>query len=279
MPYNFTMLAQNGNNDYVLQASLCAMSIAASNPGSKVCLITNDVVPDKYKQFFDEILEIPWGDKAKKSTWKVGNRWKIYHTTPYDNSIVLDTDMLVLSNIDNWKEFLNKKELFFVNKVKNYRGEWANTTFYRKTFIDNNLPNLYSGFHFFKKCNFSHEFYTWLEEVMNNWDLFQAQWLKRGYIQKNVSVDVSAAIVTNIMDCESSITSAIDYPTFTHMKLNCQGWAQSISNRWQDRVGSYLTDSLELSIGSYRQQGIFHYTEKDFVTDEILKIYERFHNV
>ena len=49
---------------------------------------------------FDQIIPIPFGDAADDSEWKVENRWKIYHASPYDETIVMDTDMLVLQNID-----------------------------------------------------------------------------------------------------------------------------------------------------------------------------------
>jgi hypothetical protein len=275
MTVNFTMLAQNSHDDYVKQACACAMSIRASNPLSKICLITNDEVPDKYQQLFDDVVEIPWGDNATKSSWKVGNRWKIYHASPYKNTIVLDTDMLVLDNIEQWWNFLQKRELYYVSRVKTYRGEWFTSDYYRKSFKVHNLPNLYSGFHYYKKSDLAHEFYTCLETVINNWELFQGQFAGGKYFQKECSVDVSSAIVTKILDCESQIFSQTEYPTFTHMKLNGQNWKSILTDRWQDRVGAYFNSNCELKIGNYRQNGVFHYTEKDFLTDNILKIYEK----
>ena len=59
MKNNFTMLAQNSNVDYVQQAYLSAMSIRATNKEAKICLITNDNVSKKYKQVFDDIVDIP----------------------------------------------------------------------------------------------------------------------------------------------------------------------------------------------------------------------------
>jgi hypothetical protein len=276
MAINFTMLAQNSHDDYVMQAIVCAMSIRVSNPNSNVCLITNDAVPDKYKPLFDDIVEIPWGDKARKSSWKVGNRWKIYHASPYENTIVLDTDMLVLDNITEWWNFLQKRELYYVDRVKTYRGEWFTSDYYRKSFRVHNLPNLYSGFHYYKKSDFAHEFYNWLETVMNNWELFQGQFAGGKYFQKDCSVDVSSAIVSKILDCSESITSKTEYPTFTHMKLHGQNWKSTMTDRWQDRVGVYFNNNCELKIGNFKQSGIFHYTEKDFLTDEIIKTYESY---
>ena len=42
-------------------------------PKIKICLITNDNVSKKYKQVFDDIVDIPWGDHAKDSEWKIEN--------------------------------------------------------------------------------------------------------------------------------------------------------------------------------------------------------------
>ena len=56
------------------------------------------------------------------------------------------------------------------------------------------------------------------------------------------------------------------------MKPYIQGW-ENASSKWQNRVGSYLTPDLKLKIGNHMQQGIFHYTEKDFVTHDKIKKY------
>ena len=89
-----------------------------------------------------------------------------------------------------------------------------------------------------------------------------------------MSMDVSAAIVTKLLDCETQITNKKStYPTFTHMKPHNQGW-NTITETWQERVGVYLKPNLELIIGNHKQDGIFHYTENNFVTTKILKLYE-----
>ena len=275
MSLNFTIFAQNSSHDYVQQASLAAMSIRLTNPESQICLITNDTVPDKYTQLFDYVVPIPFGDKSKNSTWKVENRWKIYHATPFEETAVIDSDMLVLENIQHWKTKLDKFDLFYTNKVKTYRGEWADNTYYRKAFRNHNLPNLYAGFHWFKRCDFSHEFYKWLELVMNNWELFYGQYAGGKYFQKFASIDVSSAIVTKILQAENIITSNNTFPTFTHMKLKSQGWDKTYVERWQEQVGTYLDNDCNLKVGNYRQTGIFHYTENDFCNENIISTYEK----
>jgi len=273
---NFTMLAQNSNHDYVKQAYLCALSIRATNPNSKICLITNETLDSKTSSVFDDIVDIPWNDQASDSEWKVENRWKIYHATPYTKTIVLDTDMLVLDNISTWWKHLETKKIFFTTNVLDYRGNPVTSVYYRKAFKNHSLPNLYAGFHYFEKSDEAHEFYKLLELVMNNWELFYGQYAGGKYFQKFPSVDVSAAIAAKILGCTGNITTKTSYPNFVHMKTHVQGWKEIVTERWQDKVGVYLNSELQLKIGNYRQSGIFHYTEKDFVTDEIINTYEEY---
>ena len=47
----------------------------------------------------------------------------------------------------------------------------------------------------------------------------------------------------------------------------------------RSRVGSYLTDDLTLKIGNHLQSGIFHYTEKEFLSDDKIKKYEKALNI
>lgn len=276
MSNNFTMLAQNSDFDYVRQACLAAMSIRATNKDSSICLITNDPVPTRYKQLFDHIVEIPWGDHAEQESWKISNRWKIYHAIPYEETVVIDTDMLVLQDISSWFDFLRNYDLFYTSQVYTYRGEKVSNDYYRKAFTKFHLPNLYSGFHWFKKSDLAHEFYTWLEMITNNWQQFYKAHAGGKTFQKTCSMDLSAAIAAKIMNIENKITNPnVKYPSFIHMKPKIQNWDNNFVNRWQDRVGVYLDNDLNLKIGNFSQNGIFHYTEKDFLNNRIIEIYEK----
>jgi len=274
---NFTMLAQNTEVDYVQQAYLNAMSIKATNNDANICLITNDEVPTKYKPLFDHIVEIPWGDHAKDSDWKIENRWKIYHASPYDDTLVMDTDMLVLQDISSWFDFLQNYDLFFTSNVYTYRNELITNNYYRHTFEKNYLPNIYCGVHYFKKCDLSHEFYTWLEMITNNWQKFYRQHAGGRMYQRKCSIDLSSAIAVKIMGVESAVTNPrAKYPSFVHMKPRIQNWQNSVVDSWQNRVGTYLGEDLQLKIGNYTQTGVFHYTEDNFVKNRIIKVYEKY---
>ena len=276
MTLNFTMLAQNTDVDYVTQASLAAMSIHKSNPGSKVSLITNNNVPEEYQQLFDEIVKIPWGDHASSEEWKISNRWKIIHASPYDKTIVLDTDVLILDNLTKYWEFVQQFDLYYTSNVLDYRENKIKDNYYRKHFQKFNLPNIYCAFHYFRKCEESFYFYKWIEYALVNWEKFQGEFAGGKYHQKVASVDLTTAIITKILGKETDITSNyINAPVFTHMKTPLQGWNKQEATSWQDIVGVYLNSDCELKIGNYRQRGIFHYTEDNFVNNNILQTYKK----
>ena len=279
MSKGIVVLAQNNDAvDYVQQACLLAMSIKVTNPTDKISVITNDAVPDCYVELFDQIIPIPFSDDAENSDWKIENRWKIYHASPYEKTLVLDTDMLVLQDISAWWEFLDRYEIYFTTNVYTYRQDLVHSDFYRKTFTANNLPNLYTGLHYFKKSNTAKEFYSWVELITQNWELFYGKFAKEHYPGRP-SMDVTAAIAAMILDCEREITnSKTKIPTFTHMKPQIQNWKTTKTN-WQDCVDTYVSSECDIVIGNHLQTGIFHYTENNFVTETIINRYRTLLNV
>jgi len=274
MSKGFCILAQNNSTtDYVRQAYALALSIHKFNKDQKVTLITNNLVDEKYKHVFDRIVPIPWYDDSRGQEWKINNRWKIYHVSPYDETIVMDADMLVLHNIEHWWPYLEKRELFFVSDVKTYRGETATSNYYRKMFTANNLPNLYSGIHYFKKTDENKAFFVLLEMIVKNFDTFY-EWYAPNNRQNFCSIDVSAALASKIIGNSGLITVKNSFVTFTHMKPNIQNWKTTRSN-WIDNVGYDLDNNGNLYVGNFLQNSVFHYVEDEFLNEEILETLER----
>jgi hypothetical protein len=257
-------LAQNSGVDYIRQAYALALSIKIHNKlYNQTCLITNDDVPEEYKHAFDHIVPVPWGDLAAKSLWKIENRTKIIHVTPFDENLVYDVDMLLLNTNDHWWNFFKEHDYLLTSCVKTYRGDIIVDDYYRKTFTANNLDNAYTGCFYFKKNEKSFEFFKWLKIIVDNWEEFYRTHLKKSP-QKFCSIDVSAAlaikIIGNNIACSNKILS------FTHMKPMIQEWSQP-PERWTDVLPSSLDKQGLLKIGNFQQQGLFHYVEDEFLTD------------
>lgn len=275
MSKGIVLLAQNSADDYIEQAAVLAASIKYKD-GTPVTLITNDDVSNNYKKYFDNILPIAWGDMAELSDWKVENRWKVFHQSPYKETIVMDTDMLVLRSLDNLWEFYKNYELYFTTSPVTYRNETITSNYYREIFVENSLPNIYSALYYFKKTEFTHNFFAYLEIVLKNFDKFQEDICPYKQ-QQHVSLDVAIAMTIKLMGIEDKVTNQKEnISTFVHMKSHIQNW-KTPREKWQNVVSSTLTNDLDLYVGHYRQAGIFHYTEKDFIDNMyILQKMEKF---
>ena len=256
------VLAQNNNTtNYVEQTYALALSILANAPTTNISIVTDDVVPSAYKDVFDQVISIPWSDSASTTSWKIENRWKLYHVTPYIDTLVFDADMLALDNITPVWE--NIDPFIFTNTVYTYRNELVTSRYYRKTFDSNNLPNIYTGMYKFSKSEESKSFFILLEIIMKNWKIFYEKYAPKD-IQNWNSVDLSAAISLKILDY--NVKNELK---FTHMKSQAQHW-QHVPSKWTDVLPVDFGND-KIYIGGYKQSGVLHYVEDDFLTADVLK--------
>ena len=275
MNKGFLVIAQNSEGiDYVRQAYALALSIKKTQSTySSISLITNDQVPEQYLHVFEHIIPIPWKDHAEESNWKVENRWKFIHASPYDETIVLDTDMLVLEDLaDKW-DLLSHHDIFFTSSVKDYRGNVVSNELNRQVFVHNNLPNIYFAFHYFKKTPDAFAFYETLEFIVNNWQTTYSKLTPKAK-QRWLSMDVSAAIALKITGMDDIAVQPLLDTSFTHMKSNIQGWPLAYDS-WMKESDYYFNDEFELFVNQFKQQGIFHYVEDEFLTDDIVEYLEK----
>lgn len=262
---------------YMQQAYLAALSIKATNSEVPVSVVTNSHILPKYKKIFDEIKRIPWKN-YNFTQLQAENRWKLYHVSPYEHTIVIDSDVLVLQNLDYFWNSVKYYEMYYPTTVFTYRKEVVTSDYYRKAFVNNNLPNFYNAFHYFKKSDFSHEFFDWVKTVTDNWQLFYGHFCKENY-PSFPSMDITTAIVAKIMDCDNFISNKKQtMPQLVHMKPYVQNWKNTTTS-WQDKVGVYLNEDLELKIGNHRQDTVFHYTENTFPVEELIRKYEKCLNI
>ena len=273
MTKGHVFLAQNSDSvNYIRQAYALALSIKAFNKvHNQTCLITNDLVPDEYKHAFDYIEPIPWGDLASNSRWKIENRWKVIYVTPFDENLVYDVDMFLTRSNDHWWDHLTENDLAFTTEVTTYRNEKVVDNFYRKTFVENSLPNIYTGVYYFKKTKPSYEFFKWLDFIVSNWREVYKKYLKPGY-QSQCSIDLSAAIALKFSGIERFESSIL---TFAHMKPKVQNW-KIHPDKWSSVIDIQLDKNLNLTVGNFFQTKLFHYVEDDFLTNDILSRLENY---
>ena len=270
MSKGFLVIAQNTETvNYVDQAYALALSIKHSQETvTKISIVTNDPVPKKYLRTFDQVIPIPFYDETKYSTYRAENRWKLYYASPYFETIVLDTDMLVLEDISDWWKYCSNYDLQFCSKIKNYKLETVVDTFHRKMFIANKLTNPYFALHYFKKSEVAEQFYKSMEFVINNWEWCYTKFAPEEY-QNWLSMDVVTAITIEMLGLQESVVDACSPLEFIHMKTPLQGW-DTITDSWQNRVPVVLNKKGNLVVGNIKQDKIFHYVEKDFLKPALI---------
>jgi ABC-type amino acid transport substrate-binding protein len=251
---------------YVEQAYALALSIKYSQREiTSVSLVTNDTV--SHPDAFDNIIPIPWYDRAG-SALSAEHRWKLYHVTPYQETIILDADMLLLEDISTWWEYCSNYDIHFCSKIQNYKLENVVDTFHRKAFTANSLPNPYFALHYFKKSDKAHEFYKVLEFVCNNWQWCYDNFALKEY-QEWLSMDLAAAIAIDMMGLNDEVVDIASPLEFIHMKTPLQGW-KPVPASWQDTIPFVLNKKGDLVVGNIKQSKLFHYVEKNFITKNIL---------
>jgi hypothetical protein len=272
----FLTFAQNNPTcDYIWHAYALALSIRATQKDVPYLSIAVTPGTKIYKRYniFDEIIEIPWGDPTEFSDIKFENEWKAYHITPYEETIKLDADMLFLSDVSHWWDNNNLFPVRICNTVNTFRGETGTSTFYRQDHIQNNIPNLYSGAMYFRKDDKAKLFFKIVEDIFTDWEAYAKTFMPKE-TPKLATTDTVVSLAAYILNWIDVINDKNSL-TFTHMKSKIN-WTNVRDFSWRCYAPYQLTDKLELYIGNFKQEGLFHYVDKGFLTEAICNKYEKF---
>lgn len=281
MSRGYLILAQNTlRDDYGRLAYGLALSIKNSqSANSRICLATDinkSEIPGEYRNVFDHIVPIPWLDAAADSKWKIENKWKYYHMTPFDETIILDADMLFPADISHWWDILSKKDVWITDKPRTFKGEVITSTKYRNAFVSNDLPNVYTAFMYFKKTTLSAELFKMTEIIFNNWERFFYEFMDENR-PKVLSGDVAYALAIKLLGIKDECFGNLDsLPSFVHMKGHLQGISEKyITEDWTKHIPTYFGTDGKFKIGNYEQTLPFHYHIKEWLTDDKIKILEK----
>lgn len=266
------VVAEHETIDYMQLAYGLALSIKnTQRPGfNQVALVIDNkqkLQNIKSDWVFDHIIE--WNQE----TFWDGRSW-MDQLTPFDNTVCLDADMLFLRDYSHWAEyFIENSELYVANKSFTYRGDIVTEQYYRKAFVKNQLPNLYSFYTFFKKDSLlAREFFNLGRDIIKNPVEFTNMFLSE-HKPKILGTDEAFALAAKILDITDIISYDLDFPRVVHMKPMIQNWPWP-ADAWSDHVGFYLNKKGQLKIGNYQQQDIVHYVEKDKMNREMISILE-----
>ena len=228
-----------------------AVELAKSiNDGLPITLVTDKQINTG---LFERVILV----EQNTDKFHVKNRSKLWQYSPYDETTVIESDCLITCDLGNWWRRNKNKDLTFINQAYNYRQEKSNTNHDRKTFVANDLPNLYVACYYFKKTDFTKKFWDLVYNINTN-KIFYEQFLKN--VDPDVpSMDRGICLAAKLLDCADSVSYDCNDPKFIHMKPYGQG-LKNPNKQWNTLLGFYRTEQ-EVFIANYKQKGILHYIE------------------
>ena len=168
-----------GNIDYTKLAVFCANRIIKFL-NIPVTLITDNkkwLLENHPDHQFDYVIEVPIESTTerlffdgsmhyKKSEWKNTTRSLIYDLSPYDKTIVFDSDYILNSSI--LKIALNRDNVFQIYQKCFDVAGWRETCFYDRI-NEYSIPFYWTTVFIFEKNIVTRSFFELVSYIKNNW--------------------------------------------------------------------------------------------------------------
>lgn len=231
--------------DYVGMAQRMFESLRHWHPEARTCLIT------------DQAIEAPEFDHVRilaPQENPYANDPQAFRLTPFRETIKLEADMLIVSDIDHWWTMLRHRDVVISTGCRDWHGTVSTERHYRQIIDANQLPDVYNAITYWRFSNISQKFYQLVRDIFANWPAIKSL-LK--FPEDQPSTDVVYAIAAQAMGPELVTMPFTSYPQITHMRPRIAGTAGA----WhRELIWEYHDNRLRIE--SVPQWNAFHYHEK-----------------
>lgn len=248
----YLVVAQNiGTIDYVACAIQLARSIRKFHPDAKIALLTDST--DKSDAFdYHVAFAHPLSDNP------YANDWQGFGASPFRQTIKLEADMVVASEIDHWWTMLEHRDVVISTGARDFYDQPATSRFYRKIFDSNNLPDVYNAITYWRLSETAQQFFQLVHSIFEHWAEYKTL-LK--FPDEIPSTDLVYAMAAQIIGPELVTMPFATYPQIVHMKrhmipTHSEDWTQELT--WEYNP---------LRINTVAQWGAVHYHVKDWHHD------------
>lgn len=254
MNKGFVILAQNTDTvNYLECAEALAISMKKVMPNCNITLISNQ---SSMCNEFDNVVELPYGDLAEHSDWKLINDWQVYEASPYDYTIKLEADMYVPADIEYWFDILKDRDINVCTTIRDYKNEISNCRVYRRFIDDNKLPDVYNAITYFHKSDTASYFFKLVRDIFENWDDYKKTLVCD--VDEQVTTDWAYSIACHIMGIENTTMPLTGF-SMVHMK-------QFVNNLrtpdWTNELVYEFTEPMRINM--FTQKYPVHYHVKEF---------------
>lgn len=204
MSKGILLFAFNNEIDYIKQA--CFFAITAKEfLDLPVSIVTDDFsYASKFEKYFDKIIlfdnlkETNYkvyfnGTSAKKLNFKNSARCYAYDLTPYNETLVIDTDVLLGNKIfrecyNSVSDFLIYDIAYFLNNVKGAEVEYCN---------DIGIKFYWATAFFFRKTIENKIFFDLLKHIQDNWNHYRFNYkIDQTYFRNDYAFSIAIHIIS-----------------------------------------------------------------------------------
>ena len=159
MSKGFLWFCQNNQKtDYVKLSVALAKSLKKFNRQNNICVVTDE--KSKFTSEYVDTVKVLPQDRSSSHEIKWANECKAFDLSPFTHTIKLEADMVWTANTDWWWHHLWQNNLVFSIDCFNYKKQVVKSKYYRKLFVRNQMPNIYSGLTYFRRSKEAKKFLT-----------------------------------------------------------------------------------------------------------------------
>ena len=249
----YLIMALNSDTvDYVDCARQLARSIRHFHPDAEICLLSNTDAPDFDLFNYHETFLYPLSDNP------YANDWQVFGASPFRQTIKLEADMVIASEIDHWWTMLEHRDVVISTGARDFYDQTTTNRFYRKVFDSNNLPDVYNAITYWRLSQTAQEFFRLVRTIFENWAQYKTL-IK--FPDEIPSTDLVYAMAAQIIGPERVTMPFVSYPRIVHMKRGI------IPTQLQDWSKELIWEANPLRIHTVAQWGAVHYHQKDWRYD------------
>jgi hypothetical protein len=227
----------DGVTDYRRCADQLRDTIHHWHPDADITIVTADM--------------LPYGDQGGQA-----NDWQMYKISPYHETLKLEADMIACSHIDHWWQMFRHRDMIVSTGCRDWRDRVSPCRYYRRTFDDNHLPDVYNAVTYWRVSTLAKEFFHWCRIIWQDWPSWR-RLLKQA--PDTANTDLVYAMAAMIVGPDL-VTLPTTCGTIVHMKQHVAGtvqndWTQELT--WEHHQGW-------TRINTVTQWGLLHYHNKNW---------------
>lgn len=244
----YLIMAQNSDSvDYVACACQLAQSIRKFHSDAEICLLSNTDTQHLDLFNYHQTFPYPLNDNP------YANDWQVFGASPFRQTIKLEADMIIASEIDHWWTMLEHRDVVISTGARDFYDQKTTNRFYRKVFDANNLPDVYNAITYWRLSQTAQEFFQLVRKIFENWAQYKTL-IK--FPDEIPSTDLVYAMAAQIIGAERVTMPFVSYPQIVHMKrgiipIHLQDWTQEL-----------IWESDPFRINTVAQWGAVHYHQK-----------------